>query len=42
MILSALELRRHFEEFAARAPDIDPDHFGDEFYKFVAHVQRHL
>jgi hypothetical protein len=42
MILSALELRRHFEEFAKRAPGIDPDRFADEFYEFVARVQRHL
>jgi hypothetical protein len=42
MILSALELRRHFKEFANRAESIDPDRFADEFAAFVASIQRHL
>ena len=42
MILSALELRRHFEEFADRADAIEPERFGDEFDAFVARIQRHL
>jgi hypothetical protein len=42
MILSALELRNHFGDFAHRAPDIDPDRFHDEFQAFIARVQRWL
>lgn len=42
MILSALEVRRHFEEFATRAESIEPELFADEFTAFVASIQRHL
>jgi hypothetical protein len=42
MILSALELRRHYDAFAARAPEIPPDRFEAEFGEFVAQVQRYL
>jgi hypothetical protein len=42
MVLSALELRSHFKDFAARATDLEPDRFVTEFAEFVARVQRHL
>ena len=42
MILSALELRRHIDEFAARAPQLDPNRFASEFADFVARTQRYL
>ena len=42
MILSALELRRHIDDFADRAPDMDPDVFAAEFRAFVSRIQRHL
>jgi catalase len=42
MVLSALELRQAFEEFANRAPALTPDAFEAEFRRFVAQVQRHL
>ena len=42
MVLHALELRRHIDEFAARAPGLDPDRFEAEFDEFVARVQRYL
>ena len=39
MVLAALEVRREFDEFAKRVPQIDPDAFRDEFDAFVAGVQ---
>ena len=42
MILSALELRRHIDDFAALAPQLEPDAFASEFADFVARVQRYL
>jgi hypothetical protein len=42
MILQALELREHIDDFAARAPGLEPDRFATEFADFVARVQRYL
>jgi hypothetical protein len=42
MILSALALRQHIDEFAARAPQLEPDRFAAEFADFVARAQRYL
>ena len=42
MILAALELRRHIDDFAARAPTLEADRFETEFDDFVARVQRLL
>lgn len=42
MILSALELRERYDEFAAQAAEVEPDRFRSEFDAFVARVQRHL
>jgi hypothetical protein len=39
MVLAALEVRRHFDEFARRFPQMDPDAFRDEFEAFIAEVQ---
>ena len=42
MILASLDLRRHYEEFAARAPDLEPDEFDREFRRFLAAIQAYL
>lgn len=42
MILSALVVRQHLDEFAQRAESIEPERFADEFTAFVASIQRHL
>ncbi len=42
MVLSALEVRREFEEFEERAPGMDPETFSVEYARFLARVQRHV
>lgn len=42
MILASLDLRLHYERFAARAPDLPPDEFDREFRCFLADIQEYL
>jgi hypothetical protein len=39
MVLGALEVRKQFDEFSERFPQMDPTRFRDEFDAFVAKVQ---
>lgn len=42
MVLAAVELRRHFDELAERAPGLEPERFAAEYQRFLARVQRLL
>ena len=42
MVLAAVELRRHFDELARHASDLEPEQFAAEYRRFLASVQRHL
>lgn len=42
MVLAANELRGHFDELAARAPQLDPQQFAAEYERFLARAQRCL
>ncbi len=42
MVLSALALRRQFDEFAAEAPRLEPPEFAHRYGEFLARAQRHL
>jgi hypothetical protein len=42
MVLAAVELRKHFHEFAEQAPELDPDRFAAEYARFLVRVQRYL